>query len=137
MNASVQSATIYILGGRARPRSGGEPRQLPDRAARPVCRERLFVQVILCGSAPELVGRTWSCSTVDVSDHRIEFLSDEGLAGDALVDLWVDLADRPGKIFLSGSVRSSVAGADGRHKITVDLDDGAATDIDQWCELLA
>jgi hypothetical protein len=88
--------------------------------------------VILCGSRPELVGQTWSCRAVATERHALEFLSDRSLPADALVDLWVDLSERPGKFFLSGFVHAAAHTDDGRHRIRVLLEDGAATDIDDW-----
>ena len=124
MNATIQSAAIHPF----------EPRGIGSEApaARRPCRDRLFVQVILCGSRPDLIGRTWSCRAVATEHHALEFLCGGALPSDALVDLWVDLSERPGKFFLSGFVQSSAHADDGRHRIRVLLEDGAATDIDDW-----
>lgn len=110
---------------------GAERRREPRFA----CREKLFVQVILCGSQPELVGRTFSARTVDVSASGISFRGAELLPPDALVDLWVDMSNRPGKFFLSGRVRWSRENDDAT-VVGVELDSGAATDIDAWRSLM-
>lgn len=137
MPTGTSTAIIYQFGSAQRSGTGAAESPRPSAGStRSVCRERLFVQVILCGSQPALVGRTWSCRTVAVSDHQIEFLCDHELPGDALIDLWVDLADRPGKFFLSGRVHGSQRVEDGRYAIDIELEDGAATDIAAWCALL-
>jgi hypothetical protein len=110
---------------------GAERRREPRFA----CREKLFVQVILCGSQPELVGRTFSARTVDVSASGISFCGAELLPPDALVDLWVDMSNRPGKFFLSGRVRWSRENGEAT-VVGVELDSGAATDIDAWRALM-
>lgn len=139
MNARVNTATIHVLDLARHARHGTHGRMAtrvaPSRR-RPVCRDQLFVQVILCESRPDLVGRTWSCRTATVDGQRIGFLSEQPLPADALVDLWLDLADRPGKIFLSGQVDDCREAEDTRHRIDIRLDDGAATDIDTWRSLV-
>lgn len=124
MNARIESAAIHPF------RAGGIRSEAP--AARRPCRDKLFVQVILCSSRPDLVGRTWSCRAVATEQHALEFLCERPLPADALVDLWVDLSERPGKFFLSGFVQGAAHTDDGRHRIRVLLEDGAATDIDEW-----
>jgi hypothetical protein len=108
-----------------------------DRRREPrfACREKLFVQVILCGSEPALVGRTFSAYTADVSANGISFQCGQDLPPDALVDLWVDMSSRPGKFFLSGRVRWS-RDAQGQCLVGVELDSGSATDIDSWRALM-
>jgi hypothetical protein len=101
-----------------------------------VCREKLFVQVILCGSRPDLVGRTWSCRTLETDAGHLVFQCAHALPEDALVDVWIDLASEPGKYFLSGRVRRCEADDRGEHRVDVELEDGAATDIEAWRDLM-
>jgi len=124
MNARIQSAAIHPF------QVGGAPSEAP--AARHPCRDKLFVQVILCSSRPDLVGRTWSCRAVATEHHALEFLCERPLPTDALVDLWVDLSERPGRFFLSGFVHGSAHTDEDRHRVRVLLEGGAATDIDAW-----
>lgn len=115
---------------------GGRRTDPGAQGAAVTCREKLFVQVILCGSRPELVGRTWSCRTLDAAVESLTFQCDQELPEDALVDVWVDLASEPGKFFLSGRVERCAAQPRTGYRISVCLEDGAATDIDSWRRLM-
>lgn len=133
MNAAQPTAKVFRLDA-FRPENTLLDAAAEDRA-RDVCREKLFVQVILCDRAPDLVGRTFSCRTTRASGEYVEFLTERSLPIGALVDLWVDVAARPGKFFLSGRVRWTCPDDDGGARIGIELQDGAATDYDAWCDL--
>ena len=70
----------------------------------------------------------------------IQFRTTEPVPVGTLLDLWVDVASRPGKFFLAGEVRwSRPTGEndendDQLHFIGVQLKTGAATDILDWRE---
>ena len=84
------------------------------------------------------MGTTLSCSAVNLSVGGIQFRTHCDVPSGALLDLWVDLASRPGKFFLSGEVRwsrpSGEVDAQGRaqYVVGVQLKTGAATDIVYW-----
>lgn len=98
--------------------------------------DRLFTQVVLSGDAPDLIGTTLSCKAVNLSVGGIQFRADRSVPTGALLDLWVDVASRPGKFFLSGEVRWTrpVADDSGDQEwyVGVQLKSGAATDILDW-----
>ena len=98
--------------------------------------DRLFTQVVLSGDAPDLIGTTLSCTAVNLSVGGIQFRTDHAVPSGSLLDLWVDVASRPGKFFLSGEVRWSRPthdDVDGDHWfVGVQLKSGAATDIIDW-----
>ena len=100
--------------------------------------DRLFTQVVLSADEPDLVGTTLSCTTVNISVGGIQFRTNEPVPTGALLDLWVDVANRPGKFFLAGEVRwSRPAGepdtnGDPQWFVGVQLKTGAATDIVDW-----
>lgn len=99
--------------------------------------DRLFTQVVLSADDPDLVGTTLSCVAVNLSVGGIQFRTAAQLPVGALLDLWVDIATRPGKFFLAGEVRwARPAGHDERGDSTwfvgVQLKSGAATDISLW-----
>lgn len=100
--------------------------------------DRLFSQVVLAADEPELVGETLSCRAVNMSMGGIQFKTSQPVPVGTLLDLWVDVASRPGKFFLAGEVRWSRPTAEydengvEMHFIGVQLKSGAATDILDW-----
>jgi hypothetical protein len=134
MNASLDSMKVLHLQD-YRPEAVQPPAPAVTAVDHDLCREKLFVQVILCDAQPAVVGRTWSCRTVRVNADYVEFLCDHPLPVGALVDLWIDLAARPGKFFLSGRVRWTRPGEDSQELVGIELEDGAATDYESWREL--
>ncbi len=98
--------------------------------------DRLFVQIVLCASNPELVGTTISCHAVNLSMGGIQFRTDVEIPVGTLLDLWVDIRSRPGKFFLAGEVRwvRPDLEHDSGWILGVQLKPGAATDIVEWRE---
>jgi len=100
--------------------------------------DRLFAQVVLAADDPDLVGNTLSCTAVNMSVGGIQFKTTEAVPVGTLLDLWVDVASRPGKFFLAGEVRwsrptqESDANGTELYFIGVQLKSGAATDILDW-----
>jgi len=100
--------------------------------------DRLFTQVVLAADDPELVGLTLSCTAVNMSMGGIQFKTTQPVPIGTLLDLWVDVASRPGKFFLAGEVRWSRPTSEfdengvEMHFIGVQLKSGAATDILDW-----
>jgi Tfp pilus assembly protein PilZ len=101
--------------------------------------DRLFVQVVLAATDPDLVGTTVSCTAMNLSVGGIQFRTGTSLPTGTLLDLWVDVRSRPGKFFLAGEVRWARPATgdeldDGEWVIGVQLKSGAATDILDWRE---
>lgn len=100
--------------------------------------DRLFTQVVLSSDEPEIVGTTLSCTAVNLSVGGIQFRTNAPVPAGSLLDLWVDVSNRPGKFFLAGEVRWSrpTGGFDDKGQqewlIGVQLKSGAATDIVDW-----
>jgi Tfp pilus assembly protein PilZ len=100
--------------------------------------DRLFTQVVLSAEEPELVGTTLSCTAVNLSVGGIQFRTSAPVPTGALLDLWVDVSNRPGKFFLAGEVRwnrpTGETNLKGKEEwlIGVQLKSGAATDIMDW-----
>lgn len=100
--------------------------------------DRLFTQVVLSADEPDMVGTTLSCTAVNLSVGGIQFRTSEPVPTGSLLDLWVDVSNRPGKFFLAGEVRWSrptgEPDMDGHQEwfVGVQLKSGAATDIVDW-----
>ena len=93
---------------------------------------RLFVQVVLSGSNPDLVGTTLSCAAVDLSTRGVHFRTSDHIPVGTLIDLWVDIDNQPGKFFLTGEVCWSEATDGDSFAIGCELKEGLATDYDEW-----
>jgi Tfp pilus assembly protein PilZ len=135
---------------RTRSRAAGNVTGLPNRPSRSrddkrmhprqESDDRLFVQVVLSASDPELVGTTVSCDAINLSVGGIQFRTNAALPAGTLLDLWVDIKSHPGKFFLAGEVRWSRPVTDRAQNdahgwiIGVQLKSGAATDIMDWRE---
>lgn len=98
--------------------------------------DRLFTQVVLSADDPDLVGTTLSCNAVNLSVGGVQFRTNAQVPAGSLLDLWIDVATRPGKFFLAGEVRwcRPVVAEDGSPEwfVGVQLKSGAATDILDW-----
>ncbi len=101
---------------------------------RQISGERLFVQITQA-SDKDLLGTTLSCKAVDASAHGIKFLVDDFVPVGCLIDLWVDDKARPGKFFLSGDVRWTQKVGHSSTMVGVRLQEGLATDIEDWKDL--
>ncbi len=121
-----------------RPSSDRRSQRSIERRHEPryVCQERLFVQVVACPEQPDLVGRTESGYAMEMSAMGIHFCCERLLPVGTLVDLWIDIASRPGKFFLSGEVRWNGSVEGSMHSAGVELEDSPATDVDAWRTLL-
>lgn len=136
------SNVIELDSARQRVQAAKADRQHDDKRMHPRLQsnDRLFAQVVLSAERPELVGRTLSCRAINLSVGGIQFRTDQPVPPGSLLDLWVDVANRPGKFFLSGEVRWSrpTKGDDNvEHFIGVQLKSGAATDFLDWREFHA
>ncbi len=97
--------------------------------------ESLFVQVVSCANH-ELLGTTLSCRALDVSASGLRLVTDTPLPSGCQLDLWIDNTTGPGKFFLSSEVRWTKRNGGG-YELGVMLNDGSATDIDEWKQLYA
>lgn len=100
------------------------------------CAERLFIQITQTADRKR-VGTTLACQTVDASPHGIKFVASEPIPEGSLIDLWVDDKSRPGKFFLSGDVRWTQPAGESSTMVGVRLQEGLATDIENWKDMYA
>ncbi len=117
---------------------GMEPLQLRRvvrdrrRHLRTESRDRLFAQLVASPDHPELVGMTLAGIADNISVGGLQFTTDRDLPIGTLVDLWVDVHNRPGKFFVTGEVRWTRELDDGAWYAGVQLHQGTATDIEEW-----
>ncbi len=98
--------------------------------------EKLFLQVTRCDEDEELVGTTVLCATVDVSVSGLKLHTRKEVKAGIELDLWVNIDDRAGKFFLTGSVQWSRSEAGG-HCSGIEILDRDNTDIRGWRELFS
>lgn len=99
-------------------------------------KERLFIRIMEAGEAPELKGRTIYCSSVDVSAGGLQIESDHAAPAGCLLDMWVEVKGRRGRLFLTGEVRwSRPVEPPGRYLLGIELKAGDATEEVDWAEL--
>ncbi len=126
---------IHFDAARTRAQSKRADKRIHDRLE---SEDRLFAQVVLSADDPDLVGTTLSCNAVNLSVGGIQFRTSAPVPSGSLLDLWVDVANRPGKFFLAGEVRWSrpsgykTENGDTEWFVGVQLKSGAATDILDW-----
>ncbi len=126
---------IQFAAARSKVQSKRSDKRIHDRLD---SEDRLFAQVVLSADDPDLVGTTLSCNAVNLSPGGIQFRTSAPVPGGSLLDLWVDVASRPGKFFLAGEVRwsrpSGYTNDAGEPEwyVGVQLKSGAATDILDW-----
>jgi Tfp pilus assembly protein PilZ len=126
---------IQFSAARTKVQSKRSDKRIHDRLE---SEDRLFAQVVLSSDDPELVGTTLSCNAINLSSGGIQFRTTAPVPSGALLDLWVDVANRPGKFFLAGEVRWSrpsgytTDAGETEWYIGVQLKSGAATDILDW-----
>ena len=126
---------IELNSARQRLQAARAERHYDDKRMHPriTSSDRLFAQIVLCANQPDLVGKTLSCRAINLSVGGIQFRTDAPVPQGALLDLWVDVSNRPGKFFLSGEVRwSQDTDDEGEWFIGVQLKSGAATDFIDW-----
>lgn len=104
------------------------------REDRRTSNERLFIQIVEC-SDNDLVGTTLSCHALDISSGGLRVRTDRFVPVGCHLDLWIDNSARPGKFFLTSDVRWIMTLENG-YEFGVQLHEGAATDIEEWRELL-
>ena len=133
MNASILFSKIVSLGLARSASTAASSRDAyheQRREIRRVREDRLFLQVVDCDDG-DLVGMTLSCDTVDVSANGLKVCSEKAVPVGAILDLWVDDSQRPGKFFLASRVRWS-RGDSGTFQLGVELIESTATDIVEW-----
>lgn len=99
--------------------------------------DRLFAQIVACEKQPELVGSTISCLATDLSASGIRIKSYEYIPEGSQLDLWIDVNSRPGKFFLTSKVKwvQEDGGMSYSYRMGVELDEGAATDFEEWMHI--
>jgi len=93
--------------------------------------DKVFLQIVQC-EEKDLVGTTLSSSALDASANGLKVACNQHIPAGSIIDFWVADSTRPGKFFLSSTVRWVNGDQNGSFKLGVELLDDAATDIHDW-----
>jgi len=96
--------------------------------------EKLFVQIVSASDAQELVGKTYFCKTVDVSESGLKITVQQEVPKNCEVELWVQIHSTAEKYFLFGHTQWCVGfeQGGGNYELGIKLKDGDESDIQKW-----
>ncbi len=96
--------------------------------------EKLFVQVVAASESPELVGKTYFCKTLDVSESGLKITVQHCVPQGCEVELWVQVQSTAKKYFLQGLTQwcDDLEQADGHFELGIRLSDASKSDFKQW-----
>jgi len=96
--------------------------------------EKLFVQIISASNAQELVGKTYFCKTLDVSESGLKITVQQQVPKNCEVELWVQIHSTSKKYFLSGHTQWCIGFEQsvGSYELGIKLKNGKSSDLEQW-----
>ena len=96
------------------------------------------IKVLFSSDNPRVLGRTFSCSGIEVFKNRIQINSLTPLAINSVLDLSITLEDSARKYLVTGDVKSCKYGTGVSYAIDIQLKSrsGTATDLDNWKRLI-
>ena len=101
-------------------------------------KQRIFIQILESDREPSLKGKTCYCSAVDVSATGLQVELEQEAPTGCVLDLWVEVAGRAGRYFLSGVVRWCLRDEErDKYLVGVELTEAASTDASEWADFLA
>ena len=96
--------------------------------------EKLFVQIVSASDAEELVGKTYFCKTVDVSESGLKITVEQEVPKKCEVELWVQVQSTGKKYFLFGQTQWCMGfkHANGSYELGIQLQQADKTDLEEW-----
>lgn len=100
--------------------------------------EKLYIQILAASEAPDLVGETQTCTSVDISATGIKLEVSQEVPVDSEVEMWVDVKSIAGKYYLYGIVKwcYSYDAENNIFHIGIEFQDKSLTDFQQWHQFL-
>jgi len=96
--------------------------------------EKLFVQIVSAEDAQELVGKTYFCKTVDVSETGLKITVQQEVPKNCEVELWVQMQSTAKKYFLFGHTQWCIGKPqdNGNFEMGIKLKQGDKSDFQSW-----
>lgn len=96
--------------------------------------EKLFVQVVSASESPELVGKTYFCKTLDVSESGLKIIVQNCVPNGSELELWVQIQSLSTKYFLHGFSQwcDDVRRVEGSYELGIRLSPRSDTDFGKW-----
>ena len=96
------------------------------------------IKVLFSSDNPRVLGRTYSCSGIEVSKNRIQINSLSPLVINSVLDLSITLEDSTREYLVTGDVKSCKYGTGITYAVDIQLKSrsGTATDLDNWKRLI-
>lgn len=96
------------------------------------------VKILFSSDDPKMLGRTFSCSAIDVSKSGIQVTSEEPLVKKSVLDLSIKVNGSNKEYLLTGDVKWCKPGQGISHSVGIQLKKraGTPTDLENWKSLI-
>ena len=100
--------------------------------------EDFQVKILFTSDNPRMLGRTFSCSAIDVSKNGIHFKSLQPLVINSVLDLSVTINDSDREFLVTGDVKWCKHSTSLMHSVGIQLKSraGTPTDLEEWKNLI-
>lgn len=96
--------------------------------------EKLFVQVVAASESSNLVGKTYFCKALDVSESGLKVTVQHCVPEKCDVELWVQVNSTAKKYFLKGKIQwcDELEKTNGHFELGIRLSHAGDSDFKQW-----
>lgn len=97
--------------------------------------EGVEVKIVECVNA-QLIGHSFHCRTVDLSEQGLQLQLPEPLADGSVIEICISIQGNPCKFYLKGAVRHT-RNEEGAYNTGVEFDSKPSADMMSWAELFS
>ena len=112
----------------------------PDKRKDPrfLVDDNFQVKILFSSDDPKVLGKTFSCSFIDVSKSGVQIASEHPLSIKSVLDLQITVKDSSRQFSLTGNVKWCKPGTGISHNVGIQLKDraGTPTDLNDWKTLI-
>ncbi len=100
--------------------------------------EDFQVKILFSSDDPRMLGKTFTCSAIDVSKNGVQVTSEQPLAVKSVLDLSIKINGSEKEFLVTGDVKWCKAGAGISHAVGIQLKkrSGTPTDLANWKSLV-